>query len=196
MFLRFRSPAYELDATDRVVLQVSTSSVNPPSAPSPPPASEQQPQPLALSARPGKAGFNAFFAPAYLEPVLDHAQEALRQGREVLVAVLEDGKQSEANDLGIAVALVLFCACCHCPSSQVALPPIELHACSPALFGRRRAPLAERSSSSRSVLPSLPISLPSHLAPSPLTHLPSRLQQPRRIGFERASSGSWKSSRR
>ncbi|GAA6015069.1 hypothetical protein JCM8202_004870 [Rhodotorula sphaerocarpa] len=108
VFLRFRSPAYELDATDRVVLQVSTSRVNPPSAPSPPPASEQQPQPLALSARPGKAGFNAFFAPAYLEPVLDRAQEALRQGGEVLVAVLEDGKQSEANDLGIAVALILF----------------------------------------------------------------------------------------
>ncbi|KWU46929.1 initiator tRNA phosphoribosyl transferase [Rhodotorula sp. JG-1b] len=65
--------------------------------------------PLALAARPGKAGYNAFFSPAYLEPPLERAQTVLARGGDVLVQVAEEGeKQSEANDLGVAVALVLL----------------------------------------------------------------------------------------
>lgn len=68
--------------------------------------------PLALSARPGKAGYNAFFSPAYLEPPLERAQTALARGGDVLIQVAEEGgKQSEANDLGVAVALILLSAC-------------------------------------------------------------------------------------
>jgi tRNA A64-2'-O-ribosylphosphate transferase len=68
--------------------------------------------PLALSTRPGKAGYNAFFSPAYLEPPLERAQTALARGGDVLIQVAEEGgKQSEANDLGVAVALILLSAC-------------------------------------------------------------------------------------
>lgn len=65
--------------------------------------------PLVLAARPGKAGYNAFFSPAYLEPPLERSQTVLARGGDVLIQVAEQGeKQSEANDLGVAVALVLL----------------------------------------------------------------------------------------
>lgn len=68
--------------------------------------------PLVLAARPGKAGYNAFFSPAYLEPPLERSQTVLARGGDVLIQVAEQGeKQSEANDLGVAVALVLLSAC-------------------------------------------------------------------------------------
>ncbi|GAA5945048.1 hypothetical protein JCM3775_004269 [Rhodotorula graminis] len=64
--------------------------------------------PTRLVAKPGKAGYNAFFSPAALEPTLELATEKLRAGEGVLVEVVKGEMQSEANDLGVAVALLLL----------------------------------------------------------------------------------------
>lgn len=100
------SPGDLVSENDGLLVRVVTSAANP--TPSETEAAEGD-GPLALSARPGKAGYNAFFAPRYLEPMLDRLQTPLRNGVSVTVAVLEEEKQGEANDLGVAVALILLC---------------------------------------------------------------------------------------
>ncbi|GAA5903324.1 hypothetical protein JCM8208_002274 [Rhodotorula glutinis] len=64
--------------------------------------------PTRLVAKPGKAGYNAFFSPAALEPTLELATEKLRAGESVLVEAAKCEAQSEANDLGVAIALLLL----------------------------------------------------------------------------------------
>ncbi|BGP21574.1 tRNA A64-2'-O-ribosylphosphate transferase [Rhodotorula toruloides] len=61
-----------------------------------------------LSAKPGKAGYNSFFAPNYLEPTLNKAATRLRDGQGMCISVEQGEAQSEANDLGVAVSLVLL----------------------------------------------------------------------------------------
>ncbi|GAA6056027.1 hypothetical protein JCM3770_002148 [Rhodotorula araucariae] len=61
-----------------------------------------------LVAKPGKAGYNSFFSPAFLDPTLALATDKLRGGGKVLVQVLKGEAQSEANDLGVAIALLLL----------------------------------------------------------------------------------------
>lgn len=110
--LQFRAPATapaSNEPTDRgqFHIRVRTASTNPIVAADEPNATSS---PVSLSARPGKAGYTAFFAPPYLEPVLDRAQTTLSRGDDVVVAVTEGPKQSEASDLGVAIALILLCA--------------------------------------------------------------------------------------
>ncbi|GAA5969139.1 hypothetical protein JCM11641_007481 [Rhodosporidiobolus odoratus] len=71
------------------------------------------PQPIDLVVRPGKAGYAAFFdssSNSRLSHALSAATNKLKSIEEVRVAVLknEEGNQSEANDLGVAFALVLL----------------------------------------------------------------------------------------
>ncbi|GAA5897448.1 hypothetical protein JCM6882_001889 [Rhodosporidiobolus microsporus] len=84
----------------------STSSTSPAS-------SSPTPKRLDLLTRPGKAGYNSFFSAALASPLtaaLEAATAALKEGKEVRVAVAknEEGSQGEANDLGVAVALILL----------------------------------------------------------------------------------------
>ncbi|GAA5878194.1 hypothetical protein JCM3774_005838 [Rhodotorula dairenensis] len=119
--LQFRAPATatataSAPAADReqLCIQVQTATVNPAVVVGGGSTDDRESTavetgPVTLSARPGKAGYSAFFAPQYLEPVLDRAQTTLARGDDVVVSVLEDTlKQSEANDLGVAVALILL----------------------------------------------------------------------------------------
>jgi tRNA A64-2'-O-ribosylphosphate transferase len=59
-----------------------------------------------IVARMGKKGYHAFFAS--LEPALAFAEEGLRSDRTVEIVTGVSESQSDANDLGIAVALVLL----------------------------------------------------------------------------------------
>ncbi|GAA5957602.1 hypothetical protein JCM21900_000764, partial [Sporobolomyces salmonicolor] len=68
--------------------------------------SVEMPTPKDLVARPGKAGYATFFAG--LEPSLELATKAIKGGRGVAVTVARCESQSEANDLGVAVALILL----------------------------------------------------------------------------------------
>ncbi|GAA5866393.1 hypothetical protein JCM1840_001300 [Sporobolomyces johnsonii] len=68
--------------------------------------SSEMPAPKDLAARPGKAGYAAFFTG--LEPSLELATNSIKEGRGVVVTVAPSESQSEANDLGIAVALILL----------------------------------------------------------------------------------------
>ena len=116
--LQFRAtspaePTPSSASTEQLQISIRTASTNPtPSDLDSGDGETTEEGPLALAARPGKAGYNAFFSPAYLEPPLERAQTVLARGGDVLVQVAEEGeKQSEANDLGVAVALVLLSAC-------------------------------------------------------------------------------------
>ncbi|BGP36497.1 tRNA A64-2'-O-ribosylphosphate transferase [Rhodotorula kratochvilovae] len=64
--------------------------------------------PTHLVAKPGKAGYNTFFAPAFLDPALALAREKLCAGEKLLVQVQRGEAQSEANDLGVALVLLLL----------------------------------------------------------------------------------------
>ncbi|GAA5924611.1 hypothetical protein JCM1841_003441 [Sporobolomyces salmonicolor] len=68
--------------------------------------SVEMPTPKDLVARPGKAGYATFFAA--IEPSLELATKAIKEGRGVAVTVARCESQSEANDLGVAVALILL----------------------------------------------------------------------------------------
>ncbi|GAA6032014.1 hypothetical protein JCM8097_003388 [Rhodosporidiobolus ruineniae] len=64
-----------------------------------------------LLTKPGKAGYASFFSPSSsLHAALEKAEKELRDGREVRIAAVKsgEGKQSETNDLGAAVALILL----------------------------------------------------------------------------------------
>ncbi|GAA5923404.1 tRNA A64-2'-O-ribosylphosphate transferase [Sporobolomyces koalae] len=64
-------------------------------------------EPTVLSAKPGKAGYNSFFT--NLEPTLELAtKHMVEKDNDVAVFVKPSDSQSEANDLGMAVALVLL----------------------------------------------------------------------------------------
>ncbi|GAA6006658.1 hypothetical protein JCM10207_005009 [Rhodosporidiobolus poonsookiae] len=96
-------------SADRPLVIVSTSKSAPNAADTVDPAASQ----LHLLAKPGKAGYVSFFSPAPesgLSIALAKATARLRNGVEVRIAVArnEEGSQSEANDLGVAVALILL----------------------------------------------------------------------------------------
>lgn len=79
------------------------------------------PRPIDLVVRPGKAGYAAFFdssSNSRLSHALSAATNKLQSIEEVRVAVLknEEGNQSEANDLGVAFALVLLSTSFAAPS--------------------------------------------------------------------------------
>ncbi|GAA5981442.1 hypothetical protein JCM10908_004110 [Rhodotorula pacifica] len=108
--LGFRASSADTAPADTMLVQVHTAATNPATSEGnnvKNGGTDSNPA-ILLSARPGKAGYNSFFAPVYLEPALDRVQTALAQGESVLISVLEDEKQSEANDLGVAVALTLL----------------------------------------------------------------------------------------
>ncbi|BGP28754.1 tRNA A64-2'-O-ribosylphosphate transferase [Rhodotorula toruloides] len=100
LHLRFAVPSDTPPPSGQVSISVTTTKT-----PSP---SDDSTQPSDLSAKPGKAGYNSFFAPDYLEPVLSNASTALRNGRGVCISVEKGEAQSEANDLGVAVSLILL----------------------------------------------------------------------------------------
>ncbi|GAA5997372.1 tRNA A64-2'-O-ribosylphosphate transferase [Rhodotorula paludigena] len=100
LYLRFAASSAGSAADDTTLITVSASKA--------PPLTDSTPSPTSLSAKPGKAGYNSFFSPAYLEPALELATDKLSQGSKVCVSVLAGEAQSEANDLGVAVALILL----------------------------------------------------------------------------------------
>ncbi|GJN92240.1 hypothetical protein Rhopal_005270-T1 [Rhodotorula paludigena] len=100
LYLRFAASSADSAADDTTLINVGASKA--------PPPTDSNPLPTSLSAKPGKAGYNSFFSPAYLEPALELATDKLRQGSKVCVSVLAGEAQSEANDLGVAVALILL----------------------------------------------------------------------------------------
>ncbi|KAL7340901.1 tRNA A64-2'-O-ribosylphosphate transferase [Rhodotorula toruloides] len=100
LYLRFAVPSNAPAPSDLFAISISTSKTPSPTADST--------QPCHLCAKPGKAGYNSFFAPDYLEPVLSNASTALRDGRGVCILVEKGEAQSEANDLGVAMSLILL----------------------------------------------------------------------------------------
>ncbi|BGO96539.1 tRNA A64-2'-O-ribosylphosphate transferase [Rhodotorula toruloides] len=100
LYLRFAVPTDESPTSDLFDISISTSKTPSPSA--------HSSQTSHLSAKPGKAGYNSFFALDYLEPVLSNASVALRDARGVCISVEKGEAQSEANDLGVAVSLILL----------------------------------------------------------------------------------------
>lgn len=66
-----------------------------------------EPDPLTLVAKPGKAGYNSFFN--NLERTIEVATKKIREeDQDMVVCVKPSDSQSEANDLGLAVALILL----------------------------------------------------------------------------------------
>ncbi|GAA5844979.1 hypothetical protein JCM11251_003170 [Rhodosporidiobolus azoricus] len=99
------------------LITVSTSRSAPanPSSSFPPARSptEEPPMRFDLLTRPGKAGYSSFFTSTPTSPLttaLDAASAALKDGKEVRTASLtnEEGSQSETNDLGVAIGLILL----------------------------------------------------------------------------------------
>ncbi|GAA5909073.1 tRNA A64-2'-O-ribosylphosphate transferase [Sporobolomyces salmoneus] len=73
----------------------------------PPPLSSEEPaNPFDLMAKPGKAGYNTFFN--NLEQTIELASAGIKEDQEVVILVRPSDTQSEANDLGVAVALILL----------------------------------------------------------------------------------------
>ncbi|BGP12529.1 hypothetical protein JCM10213_007627 [Rhodosporidiobolus nylandii] len=110
--LAFAAEASALASSSAPLITIAVSKSAPTSSAlptdSPPPSS-----PIALLTRPGKPGYPSFFSSAEgsaLRQALGLAEGELKEGREVRVAVLknEEGWQSEANDLGVAVGLILL----------------------------------------------------------------------------------------
>lgn len=102
--LRFAVPHCDNAGTGATTITVATSKTA---------SSPDNLSPTHLVAKPGKAGYNTFFSPAVLSPTLGLATDKLRGGEGVLIEVLKGEAQGEANDLGVAIALLLLCAFPH-----------------------------------------------------------------------------------
>lgn len=102
--LRFAVPHCDNAGTGATTITVATSKTA---------SSPDNLSPTHLVAKPGKAGYNTFFSPAFLSPTLGLATDKLRGGEGVLIEVLKGEAQGEANDLGVAIALLLLCALPH-----------------------------------------------------------------------------------
>jgi len=73
----------------------------------PPDSAGAQSNPLELIAKPGKAGYSSFFN--NLEQTIELASRKIRENEgDIVIFVRPSDSQSEANDLGIAVALILL----------------------------------------------------------------------------------------
>jgi len=91
------SPGELPQSTLQIAVEASKNSTPPPN---------EEPNPLHLSSKPGKAGYNTFFGK--LEPTLEAATKTIRGKEDVVVLTKPSDSQSEANDLGLAVALILL----------------------------------------------------------------------------------------
>ncbi|GAA5842434.1 hypothetical protein JCM5353_006772 [Sporobolomyces roseus] len=87
-------------------------------------SSTEEPNPLHLCSKPGKAGYNTFFG--NLEPTLQAATKSIGEGKDVIVIVKPSGSQGEANDLGLAVALILLVRLYDDSASLLDSPPTSV----------------------------------------------------------------------
>lgn len=62
-----------------------------------------------IPARAGKSGYSSFFSADILEPVIDYVTGQLTAGRRIVICTSESPyAQSEANDLGAALVIILL----------------------------------------------------------------------------------------
>ncbi|GAA5992732.1 hypothetical protein JCM5350_004294 [Sporobolomyces pararoseus] len=106
----------ELPSTTQSI-SVAATKVIPPSR-----SIDDESDPLDLVAKPGKAGYTSFFT--NLEKTLELASKQIREeNRDVVIYVRPSDSQSEADDLGIAITLILLVRLYDDAGSLLSAPP-------------------------------------------------------------------------
>ncbi|KAM0755461.1 initiator tRNA phosphoribosyl transferase [Meredithblackwellia eburnea MCA 4105] len=99
------SPLSEIDVL-QLVLSVHPGSVAPTTIIYPTEPNSRGP--ITLKARTGKSGYPLFFSNSNLDVVVERASDLLREGGKVEIGTMKSEQQGEANDLGVAVGLILL----------------------------------------------------------------------------------------